>query len=111
MSKIIDFSDSDEEDEEFNTNTDTYLKFSRFQLERPRTANSIPSKNGKYVFIKAPQLNLEYQLPNTPEKYLLPVRFPKLYNKIVREITAYNKKLEAELEQKKKEEFFGIEIF
>lgn len=111
MSKIIDFSDSEEEEEEFTTNTENFLKFSRFQLERQRTANSIPSKNGKYVFIKAPELNLEYQLPNSPEKHLLPVRFPKLYSKIIKNINEYNKKLEAEEEQKKKEEFLGIEIF
>lgn len=113
MSKLIDFSDSEEEEEEFNqtSNDNAMLKFKQFQLERPRTANSIPCKNGKYVFIKAPQLNLEYQLPNSPEKKLLPIRFPKLYNKIIKSITMYNKKLEAELEQKKKEEFYGIEIF
>ncbi len=114
MSKLIDFSDSEEEEEEFNnltSNENATLKYNRFQLVRPRTANSIPCKNGKYVFIKAPQLNLEYQLPNSPEKHLLPIRFPKLYNKIIKSITLYNKKLEAELEQKKKEEFLGIEIF
>ncbi len=111
MSKMIEFSDSEEEDEEFAANTENFLRFSRFQLERPRTANSIPNKNGKYVFVKAPELNLEYQLPNSPEKYLLPVRFPKLYSKIIKSITLYNKKLEEELVLKKKEELMGIEIF
>lgn len=111
MSKIIDFTDSEEE-EEFALQNDQALKFSRFQLDRPRTANSIPNKNGKYVFIKAPQLNLEYQLPNSPEKYLLPIRFPRLYSKILRGIQMYNKKLEQELEEKKQKEFLtGMEIF
>ena len=111
MSKIIDFTDSEEE-EEFALQNEQALKFTRFQLDRPRTANSIPNKNGKYVFIKAPQLNLEYQLPNSPEKYLLPIRFPKLYSKILRGIQLYNKKLEQELEEKKQKEFLtGMEIF
>ncbi len=111
MSKLIEFSDSEEEDEEFTANTENYLKFERFQLERPRTANSIPNKNGKYIFMKAPELNLEYQLPNSPEKHLLPVRFPVLYSKIIKSITLYTKKLEKERALKKKEELTGIEIF
>jgi hypothetical protein len=52
-------------------------------VERTRTPNSIPSKTGQYRLVKYPEISLEYQLPNCPERYLLPIRFPILYENIV----------------------------
>jgi hypothetical protein len=72
-------------------------------IQRPRTANSIPNKTS-FMFIKAPEINLEYQLPNSPEKYLLPIRFPILYSNIINSVKRMNKKIECELERRKQEE-------
>jgi hypothetical protein len=84
----------------------------KIPVERPRTANSIPNKSG-YVFVKAPQLKLEYQLPNSTEKHLLPIRFPILYANVLNSIKKYNKQIEMELERRKDEEsgIAGVEIF
>jgi hypothetical protein len=79
--KINDCSDTEEEisDHEIKASK----KPIRVPVERPRSAVSIPSKCHSYTLVKCPEIRLEYQLPNSPEKYLLPIRFPALYNKIV----------------------------
>lgn len=38
-----------------------------------------------------PNLLIEYQMPCSPEKYLLPIRFPLMYEKIVRNLLKNNK--------------------
>ena len=75
----------------------------RLRVERPRTANSIPNKSN-YMFQKAPELNLEYGVPNSPEKYLLPVRFPKLYGLILKSIKKHNEKIQLELERQQNDQ-------
>jgi hypothetical protein len=55
-------------------------------LNRTKSANSIPSKN-RYSLAKYPNLSLEYELPNSPEKYLIPIRFPNLYKNIVKSLS------------------------
>ena len=40
---------------------------------------------------KSPSLFIEYQIPCSPEKYLLPIRFPVMYENIVRNLLKHNK--------------------
>lgn len=50
-------------------------------------ANQIDSAGG----VKSPSLFIEYQIPCSPEKYLLPIRFPVMYENIVRNLLKHNK--------------------
>ena len=90
--KLTDYSDTDEEtsDQEIRQ----ARRPTRLPVERPRTPNSIPSKCQSYTLIKGPEIHFEYQLPNCPEKYLLPVRFPALYSKIVASLNSARGRLE-----------------
>ncbi|CAF0852544.1 unnamed protein product, partial [Brachionus calyciflorus] len=54
---------------------------------RSRTPSSIPSKRKYYNLFEYPEINLEFQLPDSPEKYLLPIRFPILYSKIIKSLS------------------------
>lgn len=44
------------------------------------------SKQRTAVNMKSPSLLIEYNIPSSPEKYLLPIRFPVLYNNIIRNL-------------------------
>ena len=101
-SKTIDQEDWDEENESAPMRSDSAVG-GRLRVERPRTANSIPNKSN-YMFQKAPELNLEYGVPNSPEKYLLPVRFPKLYGLILKSIKKHNEKIQLELERQQNDQ-------
>lgn len=68
---------------------------SRTLVERSRTPSSIPSKCQRYKLVPYPQIVLEYQMPNSPEKYLLPIRFPRLFHNIVRSLLAHGVAAEA----------------
>ena len=102
-SKTIDQEeDWDEENESTPMRLDSAVA-GKLRVERPRTANSIPNKSG-FMFQKAPELNLEYGIPNSPEKYLLPVRFPKLYGLILKSIKKHNEKIQREIERQQNDE-------
>ena len=82
--KITEYTDTESEVEKTYIEMNKPMK--RLNNKRTRSANSIPSKTRRYGLVKYPQINLEYYLPNCPEKYLLPVRFPYLYKKIMKSI-------------------------
>ena len=81
--KINDFSESSGQEDFSDQEIKFQMKSIKKPLERPRSTVSIPSKCHNFTLIKDPEIRLEYHLPNCPEKYLLPIRFPLLYNKIV----------------------------
>jgi hypothetical protein len=78
--------ENDDDDEDKNDKEKKRKRLKELQNSRARSANSIPEKLRSYAFVKYPQIDMEYCLPNSPEKYLLPVRFPALYEKILRSI-------------------------
>jgi hypothetical protein len=80
----------DEEDEDDDNDEDNAGRKSRVFVrpEPARSTNSIPSRMRRYALVKYPQIDMEYRLPNSPEKYLLPVRFPIMYKKILSSIDA-----------------------
>ena len=69
---------------------ESFKKRKAFLVERSRTPSSIPSRIRNYALIKYPEIHLEYQLPNCPEKYLLPIRFPALYKNIITSLIGNN---------------------
>ena len=69
---------------------ESFKKRKAFLVERSRTPSSIPSRIRNYALIKYPEIQLEYQLPNCPEKYLLPIRFPALYKNIITSLIGNN---------------------
>lgn len=50
---------------------------------RTRSPISIPTRCSKYKLITFPEIKLKYKVPGYPECYLLPIRFPKLHQKII----------------------------
>lgn len=62
-----------------------------------RTSNSIPYKptpletSEKQKSLVSPSLLITYRLPNSPEKYLLPIRFPILYANIIKNLLKRSK--------------------
>ena len=61
----------------------------RFLAERSHTPSSIPHMGRSYQLVQYPVINLEYQIPDCPERYLLPIRFPKLYQRIVSSLVKF----------------------
>jgi len=79
-----------------NDSENDYAKFSKksaskLSIERSRTPTSIPliDRSAHQNIKKYPQLNLELRLPQYPEKYLLPIRFPILYQNIISNLVKF----------------------
>lgn len=51
-----------------------------------RSPQSIPSKCTRYKLLSMPEIKFEYKIPGFPERYLLPIRFPNLNNRILSSI-------------------------
>lgn len=62
------------------------IKTSKSSSVLVKSASSIPSKTNFDELRGYPEIKLRVNFPGSPEKYLLPIRFPKLYRNLIKKL-------------------------